>query len=58
VSETLRSGGRVVCAVHDRRGLDGPRERSLTRTVDGYEIVQTDRQDRRVSLRGGNSGLM
>jgi SAM-dependent methyltransferase len=44
VRETLRPGGRVVCSVHDRRGLDGPRERSLTRTVEGYEITQTDEQ--------------
>lgn len=44
VREVLRPGGRVVCSVHDSRGLDGPRERSLTRTVDGYEIRQTDRQ--------------
>lgn len=28
VSATLRPGGRVVCTVHDRRGLDGPREQS------------------------------
>lgn len=44
VRETLRPGGRVVCSVHDRRELDGPRERSLTRSVDGYEITQRDEQ--------------
>jgi SAM-dependent methyltransferase len=44
IRETLRPGGRVVCTVHDRRALDGPRERSLTRTVDGYELTQTDEQ--------------
>lgn len=44
IRETLRPGGRVVCTVHDRRALDGPRERTLTRMVDGYKITQTDEQ--------------